>query len=147
MVVGALTAGLALLALTAMHALPMSAAHSDPAAAEAPAGAAVMAGMHDDHVAGMAMPADVHALDVGAATGTTGTTGTANSTGGVPLHQHSLLHLCVAVLVIGLSLALAAGVRRRPLTNSALTRIVPMRALLTRDTGPPSLAGLCLLRC
>ncbi len=73
--------------------------------------------------------------------------GITHSTNGVPPHEHSLLHLCVAVLVVGLSLALAAVLRRRAGTNVVLTRIAPLRTALTRDTGPPTLAGLCLLRC
>ena len=125
-----MTAVVALLALTAMHALPMASTRSAVVAAEA----AVMAGMHDDHVVGLVMAGSA----APAAT---------RSTDGVPPHEHSVLHLCVAVLAVGLSLALATVLRRRPWTSIALSRMAPVRAVLTRDTGPPSLAGLCLLRC
>ena len=139
--VGAVTAVLALLALTAMHALPMVMAHSDAASAAASGGAVMPVG----HVDGMTMPGDVHGVD--AAGAATGAASVLHSTDGVPPHEHSLLHLCVAVLVAGLSLAVAAVFRRRRWTSTALTRIAPVRAVLTRDTGPPSLTGLCLLRC
>jgi hypothetical protein len=137
--VGAVTAVLALLALTAMHALPMAMGHGDTAAASDVSDAAVMPGMHAGHVDGMAM----------ASTGESGHAAAAavHSTDGVPPHGHSLLHLCVAVLVAGLSLALVAGFWRRPWAGIALSRMALARAVLTRDTGPPSLAGLCLLRC
>jgi hypothetical protein len=136
---------LALLALTAMHALPMASAHSDAAAP-----AAASAAMHGGHVDGMVMGAvatvgAVTAIAPGAVRATA--TAAAHNTDGVLPHGHSLLHLCVAVLVVGLSLALAAVQRRRPWASAALTRMAPVRAVLSRETGPPSLAGLCLLRC
>ena len=145
MAVGAVTAVLALLALTAMHALPMVMGHSDAASAAASDGAVMPVG----HVDGMTMPGDAHAVSAAMGAATTFLTADAvtHSTDGVPPHEHSLMHLCVAVLAVGLFLALAASFRRRPLTHDFWTPMAPVRAVLTRDTGPPSLAGLCLLRC
>ena len=153
MAVGAVTAVLALLALTAMHALPMGMGHSDAVAGDATAGSVGTPAsglMHAGHVDGMVMSGVLATANTAAGTVPAVpaiTAGAKHSTGGVPPHGHSLLHLCVAVLVVGLSLALAAGLRRRLWGSVLLTRMVPVRAALTRDTGPPSLAGLCLLRC
>jgi len=148
--VGAVTAVLALLALTAMHALPMGMGHSDAVAGDATAGSVGTPAtglMHAGHVDGMVMSGVLATANTAAGTVPATAAGAKHSTGGVPPHGHSLLHLCVAVLVVGLSLALAAGLRRRLWGSVLLTRMVPVRAALTRDTGPPSLAGLCLLRC
>lgn len=136
--VGAITAIFALLALTAMHALPMAAAstsHTPAMAASAAVPDVHVGAMHLGH--GDATPISPTAT----------ATAAAQNTGGVPSHGHTLLHLCVAVLAVALLLLLAARLRQRPWTRPPHLRVPSLRALLTRDVDPPTLAGLCVLRC
>ena len=62
-------------------------------------------------------------------------------------HAHSVWHLCLAVLVAFAGLALAASVGRRLTDLLAVVRGRWIRVLESRALDPPSLTGLCLLRC
>ena len=118
--IGAATAVLALLALAAMHGLP---------------------------VMGVAMPA----ADVGVMSSVDAERALAaeagHDAGGVPLHGHSFVHLCLAVLVAALTFVLGRWLRPRLLTVAPQVRAIAQRPLFSLDIGPPSRVALCVVRC
>jgi hypothetical protein len=132
LVIGVGTSLLALLALTAMHVLP----------AMGPDTQQPMVGM----VHGVsAQDAPMHA-----ATGfvpTESEVGAAHDAGGVPWHGHSLMHLCFAVLVVALMLALSRWLRPRVLAVAPQARSAAHRLIFSLDIGPPNRVALCVVRC
>ena len=132
LVIGAVTSLLALLALTAMHVLPAMAQDAQP----------LMAGM----VHAVDAPASAVHVDAGSVPVQTDT-GSTHDAGGSPWHGHSLVHLCLAVLAVGLTLLLARS--RRPTSGSLMSwpRLVARRPLFMHEIGPPGLASLCVVRC
>ena len=121
-------AALALFALVIMHGLPLAASTVSPA----PTVHAMPTTAHEGHV----MPAS------------TGVTVHQTSPDTPAPHEHTLAHLCLAVLTSALLLLLIV-VRRRPLGADATrpSLAVRVRALVPRAVGPPALAELGLLRC
>ncbi len=132
LVIGAVTSLLALLALTAMHVLPAVAQDAPP----------LMAGM----VHAVGAPASAVHVD-GASAAMQPDTGATHDAGGAPWHGHSLVHLCLAVLAVGLTLMLARS--RHPASGALMSwpRLVVRRPLFVHEIGPPGLASLCVVRC
>lgn len=62
-------------------------------------------------------------------------------------HSHSLVHLCLAVLLGALSVLVLVLRRGTVLGVRAPTSSLRVRSLVPRAVGPPSLSELCLLRC
>ena len=106
--IGAGTSLLALLALTAMHVLP------------------AMGQDTQQPMVGMVHGVSAQAAPVHAVTGSVPTepeVAAAHDADGAPWHGHSLMHLCFAVLVVALTLALARWLRPR------LLAVCPTRAV------------------
>lgn len=126
---------LALLALAAMHALPAM-------------GMAVPAGLaaapHTGITASDAAGADVMTP---ADTVHPEAASDGHDAGGVPVHGHSLLHLCLAVLVAALTLVLARWLRPRGWTITQPLAAVAQRLRIWFDIGPPRNLVLCVVRC
>jgi hypothetical protein len=143
----AASALLALLALAAMHALPamgMAMPSGILAADASGAGAA----SHPDAMTNTDPGAMTH-TDPGAMThpAPAPVAAATHAAGGVPVHGHSLLHLCVAVLVAALTMAFARWLRLRAETIAPLVRAVTERPLFSLDIGPPRTVALCVVRC
>ena len=122
-------AALALFALVIMHGLPLAASTPSP---EPTVHALPVMAPHE----GDAMPAS------------TGATVAQTSPDTPAPHEHTLAHLCLAVLTSALLLLLIV-VRRRPLSADVVLASLAARArvLIPRAVGPPALAELGLLRC
>jgi hypothetical protein len=122
-------AALALFALVIMHGLPLAASNASP---EPTVHAMPMAASHEGH----SMPER------------TGAAMTQTSPDAPAPHEHTLAHLCLAVLT-GALLLLLLVVRRRPLgADLAIASLAArVRTLVPRAVGPPALAELGLLRC
>lgn len=122
-------AALALFALVIMHGLPLAASNASPGPT---VHAMPMVASHEGH----AMPEP------------TGAAMTQTSPDAPAPHEHTLAHLCLAVLT-GALLLLLLVVRRRPLgADPAIASLATrVRALVPRAVGPPALAELGLLRC
>ncbi len=137
-----MTFALALFGLIAMHGLPLT-----PTAALA----ATPAGESHHAVASDAVAVDMghahHSATAMPLAPVTPVAATSDDAGSTAPHAHSVWHLCLAVLVAVAGLGLAASVGRRitdlmPRARGRLVRVLESRAL-----DPPSLMGLCLLRC
>ncbi|MEO8108005.1 MAG: hypothetical protein ABI720_11880 [Actinomycetes bacterium] len=143
-VIGGATAVLALLALTAMHGLPAM-------GMAMPAG-----GVGSGHAVAVDASAAAHHSTAGSTAGATGAAGVAaphataaaHDAGGVPLHGHSFVHLCLAVLVAALALALARWLRPRGWAAARRVRAeLAQRPLFALDISPPNRLALCVVRC
>ena len=149
--IGAATAVLALLALAAMHGLPvmgvaMPAADVGVMSAVDAAGAPTMTHTPGDPMAAMGHDAAAHLAAVVDAEGALAAA-SGHDAGGVPLHGHSFVHLCLAVLVAALTFVLGRWLRPRLLTVAPQVRAIAQRPLFSLDIGPPSRVALCVVRC
>ena len=130
--IGVGTSLLALLALTAMHVLPAVGQDTQ------------------QPMVGMVHGVSAQAAPVHAVTGSVPTepeVAAAHDADGAPWHGHSLVHLCFAVLVVALTLALARWLRPRLLAVCPLVRSAAHRLVFSLDIGPPNRVALCVVRC